>query len=203
MVAVSAAPAVAQTSSEQAPVATPPADPAVRPPASSCPPDMKCIPALTPVTLRIDAALGSKLSLSGQTFPVTLAEPIVVDGQKLVPAGITGLGEVVHAKKTGVGVGGELVLAARYLDFNGQQIRLRSMQVGGNGKDNQNLTFAVGVTVGLPALFIRGKHIEVPEGTLAVAKTAALAVIAPPPVPAAPAATTQDPVSTGGKSNGS
>ncbi len=164
---------------------------------------MKCIPALTPVTLRIDAALGSKLSLSGQTFPVTLAEPIVVDGQKLVPAGITGLGEVVHAKKTGVGVGGELVLAARYLDFNGQQIRLRSMQVGGNGKDNQNLTFAVGVTVGLPALFIRGKHIEVPEGTLAVAKTAALAVIAPPPVPAAPAATTQDPVSTGGKSNGS
>lgn len=204
MVAIFAAPVLAQTSSEPAPVAAPPADPAVRlTPDAACPPDMKCIPSLTAITLRIDATLGSKLSVSGQTFPIALAEPVVIDGQELIPAGTKGMGEVVHAKKTGVGVGGELVLAARYLDFNGQQIRLRSMQVGGNGKDNQNLTFAVGVTIGLPALFIRGKHIEVPEGTLAMAKIAALTVIAPPPVPAAPTATSQDPVSTGGKSNGS
>lgn len=155
------------------------------------------------VTVKIGATLGSKLSVSGQTFPITLAEPIMIDGQQLVPAGVTGMGEVVHAKKTGVGVGGELVLAARYLDFNGQQIKLRSMQVGGKGKDNQALTFAVGATVGLPALFIRGKHIEVPDGSLATAKIAAQVVIPQPQAVAVPAAPKQKENPTGGNANGS
>lgn len=127
----------------------------------------------------------------------------MVDGQQLIPAGVTGMGEVVHAKKTGVGVGGELVLAARYLDFNGQQIKLRSMQVGGQGKDNQALTFAVGATVGLPALFIRGKHIVVPEGSLATAKIAAQVVIPQPQAAVAPAAPEPKENPTGGNANGS
>lgn len=205
VVALAAGPALAQTLPEQAPAAVPPATPAAPPPppASACPSDAKCIPALTAVSLKIGATLGSKLSVSGQTFPIALAEPITVDGQELIPAGTTGMGEVVHAKKTGVGVGGELVLAARYLNFNGQQIRLRSMQLGGKGKDNEALTFAVGVTVGLPALFIRGKHIEVPEGSLATAKIAAQVVLPQPPAappPAAPEQPKDNP--TGGNANG-
>jgi hypothetical protein len=147
--------------------------------------------------------LGSKLSVSGQTFPISLAEPIMLDGQELIPAGATGMGEVVHAKKTGVGVGGELVLAARYLDFNGQQIRLRSMQLGGKGKDNQALAFAVGAAVGLPGLLIRGKHIEVPEGSLATAKIAAQVVLPQPPAAVPPPAPEQPKENTtGGNANG-
>lgn len=205
MVALAAGPAVAQTSPEPAPAAASPDVPAVPPasPPAACPSDAKCIPALTVITVKIGATLDSKLSVSGQTFPITLAEPITVDGQQLIPAGVTGLGEVVHAKKTGVGVGGELVLAARYLDFNGQQIKLRSMQVGGKGKDNQALTFAVGATVGLPALFIRGKHIEVPEGSLATAKIAAQVVLPQPQAAVAPAAPEQKDNPTGGNANGS
>lgn len=194
LAAWSAGPGLAQSAAQPATVASPPSvSPPAQPPASPCPVDAKCIPALTVVALRIDATLGSKVSVSGQTFPIALADPIVVDGQELVPAGTKGMGEVVHAKKTGVGVGGELVLAARYLDFGGQQIKLRSMQLGGKGKDNEALTFAVGVTVGLPALFIRGKHIEVPEGSLATAKTAAQVVIVQPPAAAtAPAPALQN-----------
>lgn len=113
------------------------------------------------------------------------------------------MGEVVHAKKTGVGVGGELILAARFIDFRGQQIRLRSMQLGGKGKDNQALAFAVGATLGPPALFIRGKHIEVPEGSLATAKTAAQVVLPQPPAAVPPAAPEQPKDNTtGGNANG-
>lgn len=205
MVALAARPAVAQTSPEPVPAAASPDVPAAPPPSPSaaCPSDAKCIPALTVVTVKIGATLGSKLSVSGQAFPITLAEPITVDGQQLIPAGVTGMGEVVHAKKTGVGVGGELVLAARYLDFNGQQIKLRSMQVGGKGKDNQALTFAVGATVGLPALFIRGKHIEVPEGSLATAKIAAQVVLPQPQAAGVPATPEPKDNPTGGNANGS
>lgn len=205
MAVLAAGPAVAQISPEPAPAVAAPVIPVAPPPTApaACPSDAKCIPALTVVTLKIGATLGSKLSVSGQTFPIMLAEPIEVDGQQLIPAGVTGMGEVVHAKKTGVGVGGELVLAARYLDFNGQQIRLRSMQLGGKGKDNEALTFAVGVTVGLPALFIRGKHIEVPEGSLATAKIAAQVVLPQPQAVAAPAAPEPEENPTGGNANGS
>ena len=179
-----------------------PVPPVAAQPGEACPAQSDCIAALTPVVLKIGTLLGSRVSTSGEMFPLTLAEPLVVDGRVVVPAGTPGMGEVVHAKKTGLGVGGELVLAARYLDFAGQRIRLRSMQVGGKGKDNQTLSYAVGATVGLPALFIRGKHIEVPPGTLAEAKVAARFVIPRPAqeTPAPQAAPT--PSTSEGKTDG-
>lgn len=57
------------------------------------------IPALTPVSLRIEQELGSKISHSGDAFRISLALPIVIEGTELVPAGVEGLGEVVHAKR--------------------------------------------------------------------------------------------------------
>lgn len=129
------------------------------------------IPALTPVAIRIHAELGSKISKSGDIFPISLAEPIVIDGRELVPAGITGMGEVVHAKKGGFGgAPGELVLAARYLELNGRQIRLRSFSLHREGKDNLGLTSGVAIAAGLPALFINGGNAVVPSGTVSNAK---------------------------------
>jgi hypothetical protein len=46
------------------------------------------------------------------------------------------------------------------------------MKFNGAGRDQQGLALAVGAAVGLPALFIRGKHIDVPTGAFADAKTA-------------------------------
>lgn len=148
-----------------------------------------CLQALTPLVIRIEAGISSRTAKTGETFALTLAEPLVIDGRVVLPAGISGQGEVVHAKGTGLGVGGELVLAARFLAIDGSQLRLRSMRVGVHGKDQQGLTFATAAMIGLPAMFIRGKHIEIPAGTLAEAKTAQPFVVqtsvpAPPaPVP--------------------
>lgn len=131
-----------------------------------------CIPALTPVRIELDEALSSRTSVTGETFAISLAYPVVVDGRELIPAGAKGRGEIIHAKKTGVGVGGELVLAARYINVGDRQLRLRSMKFNGAGRDQQDLALVVGAAVGLPALFIRGKHIDVPMGAFADAKTA-------------------------------
>jgi hypothetical protein len=151
-----------------------------------------CLPALTQLVVRIEAGLSSRTTKTGETFPLTLAEPLVIDRQVVLPAGIRGQGEVVHAKGTGLGVGGELVIAARFLEVDGRQMRLRSMRVGVHGKDQQDLTFAAAAVIGLPAMFIRGKHIEIPAGTLAGVKTAQPFAVAAPaaqtalPVPAPP-----------------
>lgn len=162
---------------------TPSAPAAASPPAQQVPLDAcasalaekrqgNCIPALTPVQVELSEPLSSRTSITGQAFAFSLVAPISVGGVEMIAAGTKGQGEVVHAKKTGVGVGGELVLAARYLQVGDRRLRLRSMHLNGTGRDQQGLAFAVGVAVGFPALFVRGKHIDVPVGAFADVKTA-------------------------------
>lgn len=137
------------------------------------------LPKTTPLIIAIDKELGSKISVTGETFPIRLVQPVLVDGVEVLPAGITGQGEVVHAKKAGLaGAAGELVLAARYLDLGGRRIELRSfrfMEAGesslGKGQDNtgvSNITTAVAGPIGF---FIGGGNTNVLPGTVANAKT--------------------------------
>ena len=188
-------PAIAQeaTATAQSPAPTAQVDTPSQPPLDACAAALAaqrqgtCIPALTPVQIELSEPLSSRSSVTGQTFGLALASPISIGGNALIAAGAKGQGEVVHAKKTGVGVGGELVLAARFLQIGEQRLRLRSMHLNGAGRDQQGLAFAVGVAVGFPALFVRGKHIDVPVGAFADAKTAeAFWVDAPADAPEKP-----------------
>lgn len=138
------------------------------------------VPALTPVKLELLMALGSKISKTGDVFPIRLAEPIVINGAIAIPAGTSGAGEVIHAKKSGGGgVGGELVLAARYLDVDGQKLRLRSMNLGLSGRTKTDTVNSIAIAgaaspvpIGLLGLFITGGQVTVAAGTIADAKTA-------------------------------
>ncbi len=172
----------------------PPAAPAAPLGTSQCPfAAAPCIPALTPVKLVIRAHLGSKISTSGQTFPIALAAPIMVDGKELIPAGTTGKGEVVHAKKSGgSGASGELILAARYLDVGERRLRLRSLNFAVAGQDAMGTVQSINIAsaVAFPALsligfFIQGKGIDIPDGVEAMAKTAEPFVLDPLSVAAA------------------
>lgn len=130
---------------------------------------------MTPVAIRIGANVDSKESITGDIFPVSLAEPVMQDGVVLLPAGIEGQGEVIHAKKSGMsGSAGELIITATYLDYDGQRIPLRSMEMSKTGKSNIGLASAIGAApyVGPVAFFISGKNITVSEGTVAAAKLA-------------------------------
>ena len=144
---------------------------------------------LTPVVIEILDPLGSKTSQSLESFRIRLAEPIVVDGNELVPAGAEGMGEVVHAKKAGgMGAAGELVLAARYLTVDGRELRLRSMELleTVEGKDRMGTVHTLNIAsaasplpIGLIGFFVGGGNIEIPAGALASAKLAAPFEIAP------------------------
>ncbi|MCW3845781.1 hypothetical protein OF829_00910 [Sphingomonas sp. LB-2] len=180
--AVAAAPVAESTAPPaEAPPAAPAADPCT---------DCITIPALTVVTVEIMVDLGSKISKSGDTFPIRLAAPIVVNGVEIVPAGVTGMGEVIHAKRSGgSGAAGELVLAARYLEVDGRRLRLRSMNLSANGRSNINTAFAISA-VGPPVVgfLIKGKQANVPAGTIADAKTAEAFSMVPMPAATAPEA---------------
>jgi hypothetical protein len=184
--ALSLAPA-ASRAQEAGPAAPEASDPAAAP--SGC-----CtIPARTLLEIEIVDRVSSKLNRPGDRFAIRLAEPVLVDGNLLIPAGIRGEGEVVHAAKGGAGgKGGELILAARFLDLDGVRIPLRSFRYGpsqGHDKTKTVNTMNVAAAAFVPALafaglFISGGNVDIPAGTRANAQTAEQLAIAPPAAPA-------------------
>lgn len=132
----------------------------------------------TPIVIAIDKEMGSKISQAGEMFPIRLAQPVELDGAILLPAGIPGEGQVVHAKKAGMaGAAGELILAARYLDFAGRRIELRSFkfieegdEILSRGQNNADLAAATNTVIGPLGFFIGGGNTIIAPGTLATAK---------------------------------
>jgi hypothetical protein len=147
------------------------------------------VPALTPVTVRLEEPVSSNKSKPGDHFRITVAEDVRVGDALVIPAGSAGEGEVVHAAKSGAGgKAGELILAARYVRVGDIDIRLRSFALGVAGKDQTNNALAAGVFIGPFAMFVKGGVVTVPPETLGVAKTALefkLPVVVSPTPPAA------------------
>lgn len=148
-------------------------------PVTLSPPQECCLlPALIPVRIEITTHLNSATSKIGDRFPIRLAAPLDL-GELEIPAGIEGIGEVIHAAKSGFGgKGGELILAARYLDYHGTHIPLRSLSYApenGKGREGTALGLAIagGLAGGVAAMFIKGGEVDIPPGTLVYAKTAA------------------------------
>lgn len=134
------------------------------------------VPAMTPIEIEILEPLNSKTSQIGQLFGIRLVAPIMVDGKIVVPAGTTGKGEVVHAAKArAAGKAGELIVNARYLDFQGTRLPLRTLKYrqAATGKSNADEAAAVGLAVATPLiLFITGGQVDIPAGMPATAKLA-------------------------------
>lgn len=131
-----------------------------------------------PIVITVEAEIGSKISQTGEIFPIRLVQAVVVDGVEVLPAGIAGEGQVVHAKKGGMaGAAGELVLAARYLDHGGRRIALRSFkfaeegdEILSRGKDNVGLASATNAVIGPIGFLIGGGNTIIVPGTIATAK---------------------------------
>lgn len=138
------------------------------------------IPARTPLLLELTAEVSSKTAVMGAPIQLALAEDLILNAQVVIPKGTLVVGEIIHAQKSGFGgKGGELILAVRYLLFNDQRIKLRSLKpiVGTYvGKNNTDASFAVGAAaavtvpiIGFAAVFITGGEIIIPPGTRATA----------------------------------
>src|SRR5690606_9165528 len=148
---------------------------AIVPPA---PAEPRVVPAGSILVLQVDEAVTSKTAQQGDKFAITLAKPVTLDDEILVPAGTKGVGEVISAAHGGAfGKAGELVVAARYLQLDDQRIPLKAFKVGGSGSSGTDAALATAMLAGLPGIVfgatIKGGEMELPAGLVATAKLAA------------------------------
>lgn len=149
----------------------------------------------TQIEVEFVDALSSRTSHSGDTFAIRLAEPIYDSTNVAFAPGALGRGEVIDAARSGFGGHqGKLVISGRYLEINGQQVRINHMSRAVSGQDRTQASVNLSMVpyAGVAAWFISGGEIEIPAGTRAEARIAAdVDVPLTPPAPSAAAPLTQ------------
>ena len=126
------------------------------------------LPVMTPVEFEFRETIKSNSFQIDEMFGIRLTAPIVVNGVEVVPAGTEGKGQVVHAAKAGWGgKAGELIVAARFIDFQGVHIPLRRLRMGGIGQDRVGEAFVAASVVPLAGFLVSGGEKEIPAGTRA------------------------------------
>ena len=102
------------------------------------------IPAGTMITVRLDQAVGSKTSSSGDSFGAEVAEPVEVAGKVVVPSGATASGHVVEAVPEGRFKGGaKLRLALDSVTANGTKYEIETSVVSRSLKGKGERTAAM------------------------------------------------------------
>ena len=85
------------------------------------------VPQGTAIEVVLDQSLSSKTASEGQSFSATVVDPVVVDGQDVIPKGAHARGTVTSAKAAGRFKGAsELGLALRTIEVNGQRYEIRA-----------------------------------------------------------------------------
>lgn len=191
---LSAAQAAGGTSDPALPAADTMGDPGVAGQAPALPAEVAVagpgftLPAGTELVFEMGEGVTSKTAMRGDRFALRLADEVRLDGQLLIPAGTPAMGEVVHADRARAGgQAGELILAARYLEWDGRQLPLSAFRPG-IGKNRTNTALGVTLAVGVVGFLVRGGDIEMPAGGLITAKLREAALLAAVPEPAAPVA---------------
>jgi hypothetical protein len=112
------------------------------------------VPVGTVLTIRLDQAVGSKTSNSGDAFTGTTSSPVEVDGKTVIPSGAKAEGTIVEAVPLGRFKGGarlSLSLTSITVDGKSHQIKTSAMTMQQAGKGKRTATL-VGGGAGLGAL---------------------------------------------------
>ncbi|HEX3986134.1 MAG TPA: hypothetical protein VHX13_05920 [Acidobacteriaceae bacterium] len=118
------------------------AQPAAPPPAARV-----TIPPGTPIRVRLDEDLGSKISQPGQTFHATVVDDVVVHGQTVIPRRARAEGVVIDAKSLGHFKGGallELRLERVKTRWGSYPVSTSTMERVEKGKGRRTALFAGG-----------------------------------------------------------
>lgn len=112
------------------------------------------IPIDTQVTIRMIDAVDSERARTGQTFRASLDEPIVVNGQEVVPRGADVLTKLVDAQQSGKIQGrAVLTLALSTIDIKGRPVEVTSTDVSqASGSRGARSAKVVGGTAALGAI---------------------------------------------------
>lgn len=155
----------------------------------------------TPIRIEVAEMVGTKTHQKGAFFAIRLAEPIIHEGKVIVPAGAPGQGQIVDSARAGIGgAPAKLVLAARWIEYDGKRIPVRTFRFGASGENRSGTAMAVSALpyVGIVGIFITGGEITISPGAVGDAKLAAdvPAIPVAEPAPAAPPAATPPPTET-------
>lgn len=118
------------------------------------PPQDIVIPAGTHISVTTRQDLGSKISHDGETFTATVARPVSIDGQVVIPRGARATGTVEQAKAQGRFKGGaylQLSLDTIRVDGESYQIHSNGLERVEKGKGKRSAEF-IGGGAGLGAL---------------------------------------------------
>jgi hypothetical protein len=110
-------------------------------------PEELVIPSGTAITVRLQNAVSSATSRSGDEFEAVLDQPIVVDGQTIAPEGAHVTGRVVAARHSGrLMHAGYLRIALASMTVNGKAITVQSssVMVAGGSHKRRNLAWIGG-----------------------------------------------------------
>ncbi len=111
-------------------------------PSGTLVPTPQNLPAGTPITIRLQSAVSSASSHSGDTFEGVVEEPIVIQGQTAVPRGANATGRVVAAKASGrLHDPGYLRLTLASISINGKDVPVQtsSIFIKGASHEKRNL----------------------------------------------------------------
>ncbi len=181
--------ASAQTAPEAVPVAAAPGAVAPAAPAPIAPPSYTgpVVASGTPIRIAIAETVSTKTHRKGDFFAIRLAAPILHDGKVIVPAGVPGQGQIVDSGPPEIGGGqAKLVLAARWIEYHGKRIPVRTFRFASGGEDRSSTAMAVSMIpyVGVVGIFVKGGHVTVQPGAVGDAKLAADVPAIPAPEPA-------------------
>jgi hypothetical protein len=99
------------------------------PPQAPAPPPPVEIPAGTTLTITLDQNIGTATNNSGDSFEASLAEPVTVDGNTVLPAGTKARGTVVQAQAAGHVKGGAvLALSLDSITAGGQKYSIETRE---------------------------------------------------------------------------
>jgi len=146
------------TYQDQAPPAPipppPPAGFAQQPPPPAPYADGLQIPGGTPITVRMIDAVNSEQSRLGQTFRASVDEPVVVNGQTVIPRGADAIAKLVEDKQSGKFEGRTvLTLALQQVVANGRMVDITTSDVSQASSSRGSCTAkVVGGTTALGAI---------------------------------------------------
>jgi len=112
------------------------------------------LPAGQHIVVRLNQAVGSKISQSGESFAATISEPIEVDGKVVVPSGSEASGTIAEAVPLGRFKGGarlRLVLDSIRVAGNSYRVQTEAVSRAAKGKGKRTAV-AVGGGAGLGAI---------------------------------------------------
>ncbi|MDE3201917.1 MAG: hypothetical protein KGN79_13465 [Acidobacteriota bacterium] len=125
-----------------------------QPPPPPPPPAAVDLPEGTPIRVRLDQDLGSKISQAGDSFSATVADDVMVNGEVIIPRGSRADGTVIDAKPLGKFKGGA-ALAIRlervHTKYGSYPVATSTVAKAEKGKGKRSTGFIAG-GAGLGAL---------------------------------------------------